>query len=55
MPKVIKPGARNQPEGIYIEVGSNGRRVDGGATIEIERGGIAANPEAEPGVDKEMI
>lgn len=39
MPKVVKPGADNQPEGTYIEVESNGGRVDGAVTIEIERGG----------------
>lgn len=55
MPKVAKPGESNQPEGIYIEAGSDGGRVDGGETIEIERGGdIAADTEAEPGVGKKM-
>lgn len=40
MPKVAKLGESNQPEGIYIEAGSDGGgRVDGGETIEIERGG----------------
>ncbi len=39
MPKVAKPGESNQPEGIYIEAGSDGGRGDGGGTSEIERGG----------------
>lgn len=56
MPKVVKPGANNQPEGTYIEVESNGGRVDGAVTIEIERGGDpSTDTEAGPGMDKKVI